>query len=408
MTSKTLSLTFKDITNDIEIDVSKINSYSLLFELIKSTFQLKEGDYDLYIRPNNTYLKNDNYKEEIIDNINNIQGILICENENLDTKINSILETIGVDIPENKIEDGDDEFFSNMDESKYVTESVLINPNQSKKKIPQKKPSKEKSKEIKKKEKIFINDECSLCKKKLEDVKYICSICDNVILCDKCEINHLHPLVKYKNLLFSENIQSIINYQNCKNKDLNGKQSFLQKIIGNKLNKIQIIPGLINNQIYMRPNQARIFQLKIINQSDINIKANQLFLILKNYDNLNIKYKSSLGSIEPKKGFLLNIEIKSNTDVKNYQITAEVYSSDFKFQSEALIINIIINNDDEDDQLNNRLKEYPDLFLIPKEQKKKIISIFDEQLSVKPPNQIYAILLKHKWNVEEALDDLTK
>ena len=295
-----------------------------------------------------------------------------------------------------------------MDESKYVTESVLINPNQSKKKIPQKQPSKEKSKEIKKKEKIFINDECSLCKKKLEDVKYICSICDNVILCDKCEINHLHPLVKYKNLLFSENIQSIINYQNCKNKDLNGKQSFLQKIIGNKLNKVQIIPGLINNQIYMRPNQTRIFQLKIINQSDINIKANQLFLILKNYDNLNIKYKSNLGSIEPKKGFLLNIEIKSNTDVKNYQITAEVYSSDFKFQSEALIINIIINNDDEDDQLNNRLKEYPDLFLIPKEQKKKIISIFDEQLSVKPPNQIYAILLKHKWNVEEALDDLTK
>ena len=63
---------------------------------------------------------------------------------------------------------------------------------------------------------------------------------------------------------------------------------------------------------------------------------------------------------------------------------------------------------DEDDQLNNRLKEYPDLYLIPKEQKKKIISIFDEQLSVKPPNQIYAILLKHKWNVEEALDDLTK
>jgi len=68
-----------------------------------------------------------------------------------------------------------------MDESKYVTESVLINPNQSKKKIPQKKPSKEKSKEIKKKEKIFINDECSLCKKKLEDVKYICSICNTLL-----------------------------------------------------------------------------------------------------------------------------------------------------------------------------------------------------------------------------------
>ena len=156
MTSKTLSLTFKDITNDIEIDISKINSYSLLFELIKSTFKLKEGDYDLYIRPNNTYLKNDNYKEEIIDNINNIQGILICENENLDTKINSILETIGVDIPENKIEDGDDEFFSNMDESKYVTESVLINPNQSKKKFLKKSLQKKNQRKLKKKKKFSL------------------------------------------------------------------------------------------------------------------------------------------------------------------------------------------------------------------------------------------------------------
>ena len=408
MTSKTLFISYKDSTNEIELDTSKITTYDVLFEKIKSLFNLKEGDFDLYLEPSKTFLKKDNYKEEIIDNLNNIQGLLLCENEPLDSKIDSILQTIGVNVPENKLGDSDD-LFDKMDESNLVSESVLLNPNQSKKPIPQKKQSKEKPKEKpkEKKEKIFIKEECSICKNKLEDVKYICTICDNYILCDKCEINHPHPLIKYKNLLFSDNIKSIITYQECKNKDLKGKQSFLQKIIGNNLNKVQIIPGLINNQFTMRPNQKRIFQLKLINQSDVNISANQLFLIFKNYDNLIINYKNNIGSIESKKSFLINIEIISSKDIKNYEINAEIFSEDFKFQSETLKIKVIVDNDLEDNKLNERLKDYPDLFLIPIDQKKRIISIYDDQLSIKPPNEIYFILLKHKWNIEAALDDLT-
>ena len=157
----------------------------------------------------------------------------------------------------------------------------------------------------------------------------------------------------------------------------------------------------------MRPNQKRIFQLKIINQSDVNISANQLFLIFKNYENLIINYKNSIGSIESKKSFLINIEILSSKETKNYEINAEIFSEDFKFQSENLKINVIVDNDLEDNKLNERLKEYPDLFLIPIQQKKRIISIYDDKLSVKPPNEIYSILLKHKWNIEAALDDLT-
>ena len=406
MTTKTLFISFKDSTNEIELDTSKITSYNLLFEKIKSLFNLKEGDYDIYIEPSKTYLKNDNYKEEIFYNLNNIQGLLLCENEPLESKIDSILQTIGDNIPENKIEDSD-EFLDNFDKSNLISESVLLNPNQMKKPIPQKKQSKEKSKENKKKSKIFVKDQCVICKNNLEDIKFICTICDNYILCDKCELNHPHPIIKYKNLLFSKDIKSIITYQDCKNKDLKGKQNFLQKIIGNNLNKVQIIPGLINNQFNMRPNQKRIFQLKIINQSDVNILANQLFLIFKNYDNLTINYKNNIGNIESKKSFLINIELISSKEIKKYEISVEIFSEDFKFQSETLKINVIVDNDLEDNKLNQRLKDYPDLFLIPIEQKRRIISIYDDQLSIKPPNEIYSILLKHKWNIEAALDDLT-
>ena len=157
----------------------------------------------------------------------------------------------------------------------------------------------------------------------------------------------------------------------------------------------------------MRPNQKRIFQLKIINQSDVNILANQLFLIFKNYDNLTINYKNNIGNIESKKSFLINIELISSKEIKKYEISVEIFSEDFKFQSETLKINVIVDNDLEDNKLNERLKDYPDLFLIPIEQKRRIISIYDDQLSIKPPNEIYSILLKHKWNIEAALDDLT-
>ena len=60
MTSKTLFISYKDSTNEIELDTSKITTYDVLFEKIKSLFNLKEGDFDLYLEPSKTFLKKDN------------------------------------------------------------------------------------------------------------------------------------------------------------------------------------------------------------------------------------------------------------------------------------------------------------------------------------------------------------
>ena len=50
---------------------------------------------------------------------------------------------------------------------------------------------------------IFNSEICSLCENALSSFKYICSICENCNLCEKCEDIHIHPCFKYKTSFLS-------------------------------------------------------------------------------------------------------------------------------------------------------------------------------------------------------------
>ena len=59
---------------------------------------------------------------------------------------------------------------------------------------------------VKKKENIlniFNKEFCSICKQNLINIKYICTICDKIILCNKCGEKHEHPFLIYKTLFIS-------------------------------------------------------------------------------------------------------------------------------------------------------------------------------------------------------------
>ena len=50
------------------------------------------------------------------------------------------------------------------------------------------------------KPKDSIFDEiCSICSSKIYYEKYLCVICKDCIICSNCELNHLHPVIKWKN-----------------------------------------------------------------------------------------------------------------------------------------------------------------------------------------------------------------
>ena len=74
---------------------------------------------------------------------------------------------------------------------------------------------------------------------------------------------------------------------------------------------------------------------------------------------------------------------------------------------EPLNLKIVVKDDKEEMELNKQFSEYPCIILLPKEKKKKIQYIIKEQLSLKTPIEIKAIMDKAKWNIDKAITDLT-
>ena len=71
-------------------------------------------------------------------------------------------------------------------------------------------------------------------------------------------------------------------------------------------------------------------------------------------------------------------------------------------------IKVNVINDEEEISLSGFFTDYPEIQLLPKELLLKVYSVVNEKLSTKPPNEVYAILKKNKWNIEHAIEDLTK
>ena len=166
----------------IKLDISKINDWNSLNQSIRTIFKLNsEKELEIYTLPNNTYLMESNFDEEFIKVKKNIKSIIIQDVVDLAEKIKNI------GIPINQIED-DEEDPNKEDPNKgNATKSIIFN----------------------KKQNIF-KDKCSLCKDIFGTIKYGCLLCPNYFLCNKCEENHPHPMVKYKSNSLSDNVNKIL------------------------------------------------------------------------------------------------------------------------------------------------------------------------------------------------------
>ena len=51
---------------------------------------------------------------------------------------------------------------------------------------------------------------CDLCKRQIEFEKYLCMFCNNLILCQYCEKNHSHPVIKLKIPFYSSTLNEIM------------------------------------------------------------------------------------------------------------------------------------------------------------------------------------------------------
>ena len=157
--------------------------------------------------------------------------------------------------------------------------------------------------------------------------------------------------------------------------------------------------------------QDRKLNLLIKNNNKFTIPKNSLSILIKNQYDLNITIKDEPLFNDIKEGaeIPINIEVRSNeTNLsETYNLKIEVISNNLEIIGEPLNLKIIVKDDKEEMELNKQFSEYPTIIVLPKEKKKKIQYIIKEQLSLKTPIEIKAIMDKAKWNIDKAITDLT-
>ena len=382
----------------IEINYKKdnIKSFNDLNKLIINQLKIND-EIEIYLKPQTIQIDSNNFSKTFYQNLSQTEYILILiKDENtLDKKIDDLLNS---DIFNNVNIDNKNNNKNNL--NNIIAESIMI----------KKKHSNNENKNQKKEKIKIFNDKCKLCNNELIDIKYICSLCDDLILCEKCEENHIHPMVKFKNLNYGENFENILNFYKIKNKDVQNKKNIIEKIFKKKddLITLSLTLGIFENNLVLRPNQNREFLLKIKNNSKTNIEKNKFSILFTNYKNLNIVFDNNINEIKPNDSINIPINIFSGKEKGKYDVIINIFSKDLKLISNQLILKVEVNEDKEDDDLNEQLKKYNNLIILPKNQKKIICYVYSEKLSVKQPDEIYLILNNHKWNVDEAIDDLLK
>lgn len=371
---------FKYQSKEVKKDISKINSLDDLTKQIKELFKIKKDrEIDIYILPENNYLKQSNFEELFLNRKNLVKGLSIFDVVDLAEKIKNI-GLLNEIVPVNKIEGGDD--------SIEKTDSIVLNKNQ------------------------IFKDKCTLCKGPLNLSKFGCLLCPNFFLCSKCEENHPHPMIKYKSNHLSDNLDKIIQIYSCSTK----KEKKLIDKIKKKFGKKNIIPILLrtniaSNSFLIGPSQQRMVNLVIKNNNKFVIPKNTLSVIIKNQFDLNITIKDKYLDNEIAAGseipVTLYIRSNENNLFENYNLKIIVLSDSMDIVSEPLEMKIVVKNDDEDNELNKQFNEFPSIILLPKDKKKKLQYIIKEKLSVKSPQEIKAIMEKFKWSIDNAIVDLT-
>ena len=375
-----MEITLKYNSNTTKINVSTINSLEDLTKQIKDILKIdSEKEIDIYTQPDNIYLNPYNFEDEFSKKKSSIKEISVSDVEDFTEKLN----IIGLNdncIPVNKIQDEQD--------LQDNVKSIILDKHQ------------------------IFTDKCSLCKNMFSRCKYGCLLCPDYFLCAECEENHPHPMIKYKSNILSDNIKKIILINSTLDKGNKDLQEIAKKKLGvKKVNPILLRTNISSNSFLMGNNQERMINLIIKNNNKFLIPKNSLTILIKNQYDLNVTIKDDVlfNDIGPGLEVPINLFFKSNEKnmFENYNLKIEVVNNSLDIIAKPIELKISVKNDEEDNTLNKNFEEFPSIILLPKEKKKKLQYIIKEKLSLKTPQEIKAIMEKFKWNIDQAIVDLT-
>ena len=259
-----------------------------------------------------------------------------------------------------------------------------------------------------------FNETCKSCGGQIKNIKYICVICPDCILCQKCEQIHIHPVLKCKSIQLSS-LKSVYIYMNKRNKVI---QSFLKNEKDSSVfglfqdifsAKYEINLSSPINKITMRPNKSIKIPITIQNLSSTKIECKllQLYLLAKNIKDLKVyNYEIDL-VINKREQNDIYMTVESNNHIGEYNFNVELYSiKNIKLKSNVLNFNIIVNDDEEEEELNETFKEYLNIVVASKETKMGIKKIMENEEIKEDPITIFQFLKNNNNNVEKTIENL--
>lgn len=261
------------------------------------------------------------------------------------------------------------------------------------------------------KPKDSIFDEiCSICSSKIYYEKYLCVVCKDCILCSNCELNHLHPVIKWKNNQLP-NLNSIFlflsQYNNSIQKlNLNSDAGFF----GSNRPKYEFKLESKSFEYTMKPKEKMELPINItnLNKCDIDCKKLKLVLFGRNTKDLIIFNKELENKIKRQENFQTSVTIQSSNFCKIYNFNIGLFSTEnIDVDFNTISFKLKVYCDYEEEELNNLFKNYPDIINEKKCIKKNIKKIMEDGKIKQDPKTILKVLKQNNGNVDETVKKLS-
>lgn len=251
----------------------------------------------------------------------------------------------------------------------------------------------------------LYDDVCSICSRPIFYEKYICCTCSNCVLCQQCEPDHIHPLIKCKGSHLSSlsEIYFFIKSHQIKPK----KRSLTFENIFKKKDKYEFKLSVSSPSFSMRKNHKISIPINIENtQGRCFDQSNDLMLITRNNKDLKIDHIPIKDSFNPREHIEVNMTIESTEYCKLYNFCIELYSSRVVIECNQLKIKIDVNDNKEEDEINNFFEDYSKILMLPLEQKQMIWKIIDQNISTDHPYIIMAKFQTNNWDYDMTVKDI--
>jgi hypothetical protein len=258
-----------------------------------------------------------------------------------------------------------------------------------------------------------FDEACSICSSKIYFKKYICIVCRDCILCQSCQAEHLHPMLKCKQSQLSS-VQDIYNYLKHNNNEIkqisnNNNKKKGKGFFGLFSEKYELKLNCNALNFSMRPNKRINIPITIQNLSNVpfNCEENNLILFARNNKDLKV-YEKKVGQILNKQEQIdINMVLESNDFCKIYYFTIELYTSEeIKLKKNILSFQLEVNNDEDDEILNEEFKDYPKVIVMSKNIKNGVKKILEDKSITQDPVTVMQFLTNNNGNIEETIKNL--